>query len=1194
MLKIASSFYEYFRVEADPEMLPFSSFITWDDGKMTSLDGDDCPIKEVGSKQSLMAFFQDLYASRMTIEYQGETTTMRVLMYIPLYDKSYVQKYQELVATLSQMNRPFAIDVMGLSSDFMGKINGIETEKIDTVKNAKTEAECIDSIVKYEGDGANLRGRFLVIQDFNETGLSLNLTIDMLVRILAEYAMVVTEAYNKVYPMAINPGHVTGMGMTVLYLDTVYFVNYLLRKAFLQVLDNENIMQDKVDVNQLQSVVQAILKDNIDIFNNFYDQHVKPCLEKKMSDDQIIAQTSPELKVFFAELLQKFQGLVAAKEMSLPAKQAAFALLLGLDDVLLEGYMYNKDVLDIDNGYETPVNLFVDVNNSLVGEEGFEKSGPIQTSLDKDGYAHFALQPLKELKADMRQISNGIRHWEEDLKALSKQSQIKHESTKRLVGGQFVYGDVSYKILPEVVQEPLQLTYEPKETRKESVDLRASFTDIRDQGAVGSCCTFATTSIYEYILKRGGDPSPDLSERFVFYHSNVIPGTIKEGASYKQIIDTIAEHGICKEDLCPYIVDQIETRPSDAAFADAKQHLIQEAMNVRTKHEDITSALSEGYPVGISLRIVDSFGSCYKGFVNIPTEEDLAATEAGYHAMVVVGYSEKDKVYIVRNSWGTHFGDQGYCYIPFSYVDNPELNPYCCIVTKTADAVDVHAETTETKVDFNVADNTIRSILLEIKIGEEKAKLAKMEETYKDLQLQFQTLVLTLEDQAIRERISKESLTLLKKDLVEKEEKYNQFSDEVPEKVREFKAGRIKKGIRLAVLTVLILLGYIACGFVVRSQVKGLVERQEKKEAITEVILDYVKANGDTPTDQFKRMLARQDYSGEKTVEAIKDKMMGLMVSGGYRAAAKDFDQERNTVFPGISFTEKLLGIIKKICLYAFIALLLVCIYIFSKIAQDTKKYRRELDEERDRMSRDIYQLKNEIKIRPIKLHLAGMVIDRLSELKTQLTNKYHLSVSYVGNLRSWYTEEQSSYISLKEVARQKPPFLTVLDDNVLDSYFESQKQEMLKDVRFGDLLDDFDVVDDAKIEEHKQRLIDMVSNRLKAIVADFSMTDYLMGKVKYAYLPDDQKKKAAILADLYKKSNIFLRYNQLDPTDSINECFYMLANVPDAKRDDWIHAYGVNFMNMPVDLPCDTKSKVVLLRTLELNKDDIVLLQSE
>merc|ERR1712187_337345 len=43
-------------------------------------------------------------------------------------------------------------------------------------------------------------------------------------------------------------------------------------------------------------------------------------------------------------------------------------------------------------------------------------------------------------------------------------------------------------------------------------------------------------------------------------------------------------------------------------------------------------------------------------------------------AMLLVGYNERKQVFIVRNSWGRAWGQQGYGYLPYSYVGSAEFN----------------------------------------------------------------------------------------------------------------------------------------------------------------------------------------------------------------------------------------------------------------------------------------------------------------------------------------------------------------------------------------------------------------------------------------------------------------------------------------------------------------------------------------
>eukprot|EP00913_Durusdinium_trenchii_P003200 g2959.t1 len=42
--------------------------------------------------------------------------------------------------------------------------------------------------------------------------------------------------------------------------------------------------------------------------------------------------------------------------------------------------------------------------------------------------------------------------------------------------------------------------------------------------------------------------------------------------------------------------------------------------------------------------------------------------------MLIVGYNDRQEVFIVRNSWGTSWGDGGYGYVPYSYICNDDFN----------------------------------------------------------------------------------------------------------------------------------------------------------------------------------------------------------------------------------------------------------------------------------------------------------------------------------------------------------------------------------------------------------------------------------------------------------------------------------------------------------------------------------------
>src|SRR5207302_6720236 len=87
------------------------------------------------------------------------------------------------------------------------------------------------------------------------------------------------------------------------------------------------------------------------------------------------------------------------------------------------------------------------------------------------------------------------------------------------------------------------------------------------------------------------------------------------------------------------------------------------------------ACLAEGYPFVFGLEIYQSFESSgHHGLIGMPRdgEKDL-----GSHAMLAVGFSDRDRVFVVRNSWGTDWGDGGYCYIPYDYLASDDYTDDC-------------------------------------------------------------------------------------------------------------------------------------------------------------------------------------------------------------------------------------------------------------------------------------------------------------------------------------------------------------------------------------------------------------------------------------------------------------------------------------------------------------------------------------
>ena len=75
--------------------------------------------------------------------------------------------------------------------------------------------------------------------------------------------------------------------------------------------------------------------------------------------------------------------------------------------------------------------------------------------------------------------------------------------------------------------------------------------------------------------------------------------------------------------------------------------------------------LAEGHPIVFGLKLTQRFFQPRQGYCATPDPNDPQSASHGLHAMLLVGYNDRQSIFIVRNSWGTSWGDQGYGYLVY-------------------------------------------------------------------------------------------------------------------------------------------------------------------------------------------------------------------------------------------------------------------------------------------------------------------------------------------------------------------------------------------------------------------------------------------------------------------------------------------------------------------------------------------------
>ena len=208
------------------------------------------------------------------------------------------------------------------------------------------------------------------------------------------------------------------------------------------------------------------------------------------------------------------------------------------------------------------------------------------------------------------------------------------------------------------------------------VDLRKYMTKVENQGQIGSCTANATAGAYEYIIKRyKGISNFDASRLFIYYNTRALEHQENNdnGSAICDAIKTVTKDGVCSEKIWPYtnVTKNFKKKPSSDSYQDAKENKIIKSKHINTNLDEWKSALAEGYPIVFGIDVFSSIENPRGG--KVPNPKSNERNEGG-HAMCCVGYSDADRVFIVRNSWGEQWGDKGYGYFSYDYIMNKKYN----------------------------------------------------------------------------------------------------------------------------------------------------------------------------------------------------------------------------------------------------------------------------------------------------------------------------------------------------------------------------------------------------------------------------------------------------------------------------------------------------------------------------------------
>ncbi len=209
----------------------------------------------------------------------------------------------------------------------------------------------------------------------------------------------------------------------------------------------------------------------------------------------------------------------------------------------------------------------------------------------------------------------------------------------------------------------------------QQVDLRPGFWDCYDQGELGSCTANALAGIHQFIHRKQNAPDITPSRLFIYYYERLILGTVgsDSGGQLRDGIQVLVKNGAPDESLWPYDIARFTIEPDAAAIAAAEMNQVLQYRRIDADIRSMQVCLAEGLPFVVGISIFESFESevvAKSGFVPMP---GTIEGSLGGHAIVCVGYDLITRMFLMRNSWGTDWGLNGYFWLPFAYLGSPDL-----------------------------------------------------------------------------------------------------------------------------------------------------------------------------------------------------------------------------------------------------------------------------------------------------------------------------------------------------------------------------------------------------------------------------------------------------------------------------------------------------------------------------------------
>lgn len=597
-------------------------------------------------------FFEREFSDKI-IEEDDIDPEMHLVFYVPLYEYGIYKHVKYIIENLP-VGHKFVVNVIGITYDIAWACRMLDEEVEKDVRGAIMlrniqELKNMTDVDKFNSH--TLLKHIFLFQNYNVSGFSQNFTTKKLIDVCANLSLALVEHYDTICHYSWLERPIYAINVQTRIIDVYLAVNRIIRDFFADIAKDVIIDNSKVDKIKVKEAFRTILKEEVNLIGMYKDTFSSGLANQSEYDELFCSEVKDKLKKII-------QNNIESNQLNVSEQQYLYSLFVSIDE--------NTDFEDDE-----------------LNEAIWQLEEMMLQQLDGDQNLLEAYNKLKICSKELSKTNKRIKELEAVVDDLQSKLIEDYPTNVEITEEGYRIGNEVFK--PYNLQDqPLDVTYEaPKgQILPPSVDLRSDFPEIQNQGTQGACTAFSLVSVIEYFLSKILKKKTNLSEAFAYYNARVLRNetNVDRGATFINIIQSIRDNGVCLEELCPYNQNVYTQKPSEEAYTEAESRKITEAKNVCINVNDVKSALAQGYPVVISARAFDSYLSNWNGVLRIPTDKELEDTENN-HAMVICGYTDREGFFIVRNSWGKNFGDQGYCYLPYEYFRKPKAIDQAYVVT---------------------------------------------------------------------------------------------------------------------------------------------------------------------------------------------------------------------------------------------------------------------------------------------------------------------------------------------------------------------------------------------------------------------------------------------------------------------------------------------------------------------------------